>query len=61
LGRSRWTPRGGSSLAKIKTFAGNVLRRFKFLLIILSVVVMTTLIRSQPGKSDTTFFHGGAC
>ncbi|OAP63256.1 hypothetical protein AYL99_02483 [Fonsecaea erecta] len=47
LGRSRWSPRGGGSLARIKTFAGNVLRRFKFLFIILSIVTLTTVILSQ--------------
>ncbi|EXJ67369.1 mannan polymerase II complex MNN10 subunit [Cladophialophora psammophila CBS 110553] len=47
LGRSRWYPRGGGSLARIKTFAGNVLRRFKFLFIILSIVTLTTVVLSQ--------------
>ena len=47
LGRSRWTPRGGSSVSKLKTFVGNVLRKFKFFLIILSIVTLTTLLMSQ--------------
>ncbi|KAK5553094.1 alpha-1,6-mannosyltransferase [Exophiala xenobiotica] len=47
LGRSRWSPRGGSSLSKIKTFAGNLLRKCKFLVIVLSLVTLTTLIMSQ--------------
>lgn len=47
LGRSRWYPRGGGSLSRIKTFAGNVLRRFKFLFIILSIVTLTTFLMSQ--------------
>jgi mannan polymerase II complex MNN10 subunit len=50
LGRSRWSPRGGGSLAKIKTFVGNVLRKFKFLFIILSLVVGITLVMSHTSK-----------
>jgi mannan polymerase II complex MNN10 subunit len=50
LGRSRWYPRGGGYLSRIKTFAGNVLRRFKFLFIILSIVTLTTVILSQTSK-----------
>lgn len=51
LGRSRWYPRGGGSLSRIKTFAGNLLRRFKFLFIVLSIVTLTTLILSQTSES----------
>jgi mannan polymerase II complex MNN10 subunit len=50
LGRSRWSPRGGSSLSKIKTFAGNLLRKCKFLVIVLSLVTLTTLIMSQTSE-----------
>ncbi|KAI9871475.1 MAG: alpha-1,6-mannosyltransferase, partial [Watsoniomyces obsoletus] len=28
LGRGRWYPRGGGGLSRLKTFVGNVLRRF---------------------------------
>ena len=51
LGRSRWTPRGGGSMSRLKTFLGNVLRKFKFLFIILSIVTLTTLIMSQLSMS----------
>lgn len=34
-------------MSRIKTFAGNVLRRFKFLFIILSIVALTTFLMSQ--------------
>jgi mannan polymerase II complex MNN10 subunit len=51
LGRGRWSPRGGGSLGKIKTFAGNVLRRFKFLFIMLSIVTLTTVTLSQTSTS----------
>ncbi|KIX01482.1 uncharacterized protein Z518_09208 [Rhinocladiella mackenziei CBS 650.93] len=47
LGRSGWHPRGGGSLSRLKTFIGNVLRRFKFLFIILSIVTFTTFLISQ--------------
>ncbi|KAI1622716.1 mannan polymerase II complex MNN10 subunit [Exophiala viscosa] len=47
LGRSRWSARGGSSLAKLKTFAGNFVRKCRFLIIVLSLVTLTTLIMSH--------------
>lgn len=50
LGRSRWYPRGGGALSRIKTFAGNVLRRFKFLFIILSIGALTTFIMSETSE-----------
>lgn len=50
LGRSRWSPRGGGSFSRLKTFVGNVLRRFKFLAIVLSLVAMTTLLISNTGE-----------
>ena len=53
LGRSRWYPRGGGSLSKIKTFAGNVLRRFKFLFMILSMVALTTVVLSQTSECSS--------
>lgn len=49
LGRGRWTPGGGSGFGKLKTFIGNVLRRFKFLCIILGIVALTTVIITQTG------------
>ena len=52
LGRSRWYPRGGGGLSRVKTFAGNVIRRFKFLFIILSIVTLTTVIVSQTSESQ---------
>ena len=50
LGRGRWSPRGEGALSKLKTFVGNVLRRFKFLFIILAVVIITTVTISKSGK-----------
>lgn len=50
LGRSRWYPRGGGTLSRIKTFVGNVLRKFKFLFIILSIVTLTTVIMSTTSR-----------
>ncbi|KAJ9615820.1 alpha-1,6-mannosyltransferase [Cladophialophora chaetospira] len=47
LGRSRWSPRAGGGLSRIKTFTGNVLRKFKFLFIILSIVTLSTFILSH--------------
>ncbi len=50
LGRSRWYPRGGGGLSRIKTFAGNVLRRFKFLFIVLSLVAVITFKMSETSE-----------
>ncbi len=67
LGRSRWYPKGGGGLSKIKTFAGNVLRRFKFLFIILSIVALTTIILSRTSEcqkqplSNRCSNHGYRC
>lgn len=60
LGRGRWHPRGGGGLSRLKTFMGNVLRRFKFLFIILSVIVITTVTVSKSGeyKRPTQYAYG---
>lgn len=50
LGRGRWYPRGGGSLARLRTFVGNVLRRFKFLFVILAVIIITTVTISKSGQ-----------
>jgi mannan polymerase II complex MNN10 subunit len=49
-GRGRWHPRGGRGFSAVKTFVGNVLRRFKFLFIILAVALITTIAISKSGE-----------
>ena len=61
LGRSRWYPRGGGYLSRMKTFAGNVLRRFKFLFIILSIVTMVTIVMSQTSKDGASTYSSPPC
>ena len=41
LGRGRWYPRGGSRLGRLKTFVGSVLRRFRFVILILILVLLS--------------------
>lgn len=51
LGRGRWTPGGSSgSLSKLKTLVGNVLRRFKFAFVILTIVAVVTVLFNQTGE-----------
>jgi mannan polymerase II complex MNN10 subunit len=50
LGRGRWYPRGGNALSSLRTFVGNVLRRFKFLFIILAIIVITTVTIAKSGE-----------
>ena len=49
LGRGRWTSRE-SMLSQLKTLAGNVLRRFKFLFILLAFMLAITLLMSQTSE-----------
>ena len=49
LGRGRWTPRGSGSLSRLKTFVGNVLRRFRVVFAVLTLVLLSTVIISQTG------------
>lgn len=49
LGRGRWTPGGESGIGKLKTFVGNVLRRFKFVFVVLATVAAFTMLITQTG------------
>jgi hypothetical protein len=46
LGRGRWYPGGGGRWPRLKTFAGNVLRKFRFLFIILAIIAVLTFVIS---------------
>jgi mannan polymerase II complex MNN10 subunit len=41
LGRGRWYPRGGGQLGRLKTFIGSVLRRFKFVILVLVLILLS--------------------
>lgn len=41
LGRGRWYPGGGGRFGRLKTFIGSVLRRFKFVILILILVLLS--------------------
>ncbi|RMZ86514.1 hypothetical protein DV736_g6262, partial [Chaetothyriales sp. CBS 134916] len=47
LGRGRWYPRGGTTLGRLKTLVCNLIRRFKFVLIVLGLVLALTIIISK--------------
>lgn len=50
LGRGRWTPGRSGTLGKAKTLIGNVLRRFKFIFIVLGIVVALTVLVNKLGE-----------
>lgn len=61
LGRGRWRPgrRGdGGVLDSCKTFVGNVLRKFRVVLILLACVVGVTVLWSKTGKLIGTGIGG---
>jgi hypothetical protein len=51
LGRGRWAPGAQGGLSKLKTFVGNVLRKFKIVFIVLAIVMVTTIVFNQTGRS----------
>lgn len=50
LGRGRWRPRGGGKLSSLKTLLGNILRKFKFLIIVFALMALTTILWSKSSK-----------
>ncbi|KAL9111318.1 MAG: hypothetical protein Q9227_004195 [Pyrenula ochraceoflavens] len=49
LGRGRWAPRDNSKLGRLKTFLGNLIRKFRLLFILaLLVTVITSAISMSP-------------
>ena len=52
LGRGRWYPRGGGRWPRLKTFAGNVLRKFRFFFVILAIIVVVTFVMSKTREYD---------
>jgi hypothetical protein len=58
LGRGRWAPREGGTWSRIRTFVGNVLRRFRVVLIVLVFITLSTMLISQTGKPRQVFRPG---
>jgi len=51
LGRGRWHPAGGEGkFSTIRTFLGNFVRKFKFVLLVLGVVTVLTTAMSQASE-----------
>lgn len=50
LGRGRWNPHRGGEWSKIKTLVGNLLRRFKVLFVLLTIIATLTIIMSETSK-----------
>lgn len=50
LGRGRWMPAEGGKLARLKTLLGNLMRKFKVLILLLVLIGLTTLLWSTTGK-----------
>jgi hypothetical protein len=53
LGRGRWRPTGGGKWSRLKTLVGNLLRKFKFLFVMLALIVFTTLLWSKSSECTT--------
>ena len=53
LGRGRWYPGGGGRWPRLKTLAGNILRKFKFLFIVLAIIALITFATSKARKCNT--------
>jgi len=51
LGRGRWAPRGGTGrFSTVRTYLGNVLRKFKFVFVVLGVIALLTTVLSQASE-----------
>ena len=59
LGRGRWYPAGGGRLPRLKTFVGNVLRRFKALFIVLAIIGVITMVMSNTREWNALSMTGG--
>ena len=44
LGRGRWSPNGGSRLARLKTLLGGILRRMKMRVLVLLLLTLSLLL-----------------
>ncbi|KIW38424.1 uncharacterized protein PV06_09388 [Exophiala oligosperma] len=54
LGRNRWSPGRDNIFSRTRTLVGNLLRKCKFLVVILALITITTLTMSQTTVSAAT-------
>jgi mannan polymerase II complex MNN10 subunit len=52
LGRGRWRPGRGGRWSGLKTLIGNILRKFKFLIVMIVLIALTTFLWSRSSKID---------
>lgn len=50
LGRGRWRPGVGGRWSRLKTLVGNVLRKFKMLVVVMLLMALITLLWSKSSK-----------
>lgn len=50
LGRGRWRPASGIKWGSLKTLIGNILRKFKILLIVLVLIPLTTILWTKTSQ-----------
>ena len=52
LGRGRWAPQADEGrFAVVRTYLGNVLRKFKFVFLVLGIVALLTTLLAQISRS----------
>jgi mannan polymerase II complex MNN10 subunit len=61
LGRGRWLPGDGGRLERLKTFIGSLLRRFKFLILILVLVGLSIWAMKLTGILDVIYTRMQKC
>jgi mannan polymerase II complex MNN10 subunit len=50
VGRGPWRQVGGGQWSRLKTLAGNLLRKFKLLIVVLVLIALTTILWSKSSK-----------
>ena len=50
LGRGRWRPAGGGKWSRLRTLAGNILRKFKFLIVVFVLMILMTLLWTKSSE-----------
>ncbi len=50
LGRGRWRPAGDGTWSRLRTLVGNILRKFKILVVTMLVIALTTVLWSKSSR-----------
>lgn len=61
LGRNRWSPGRDNIFSRTRTLVGNLLRKCKFLVVILALITITTLTMSQTSRCFFSFLFWVCC